>query len=199
MVPKTTDPLAKFIRTGEGILVFAFNLALLIVPIVSNALTPAQSAKWATIIDGVAVISRTGLKMVATAQAGQGAAPAKAAAAAVAAAQIAAAATAQIAAPATVQIAAPGQQGTVGTGTDGANGSAAAAGQLGVVVPQLAQTVGTGVADVEQLVADAEEFADAPSAAQSEPTQYAVSAPSTAGLIGSTSQPNSPFMAQVGG
>ena len=180
MIPKTTDPLAKFIRTGEGILVFAFNLALLIVPLVSNALTPAQSAKWATIIDGIAVISRTGLKMVATAQAGQ-AGPAKAAVAAVAA-----------------QIAAP-EQGSLATGAGATNGAATAAGQLGVVVPQLAQTVGTGISDVEQLVADAEEFADAPSAAQSEPTQYAVSAPSTAGLIGSKSQPNSPFMAQVGG
>src|ERR1700733_14191271 len=109
MIPKTTDPLAKFIRTGEGILVFAFNLALLIVPLVSNALTPAQSAKWATIIDGIAVISRTGLKMVATAQAGQ-AGPAKAAVAAVAA-QIAAQATAH----ATGQIAAPGQ-GSLATG-----------------------------------------------------------------------------------
>jgi hypothetical protein len=192
MIPKTTDPLAKFIRTGEGILVFAFNLALLIVPLVSNALTPAQSAKWATIIDGIAVISRTGLKMVATAQAGQ-AGPAKAAVAAVAA-QIAAQATAH----ATEQIAAP-EQGSLATGAGATNGAATAAGQLGVVVPQLAQTVGTGISDVEQLVADAEEFADAPSAAQSEPTQYAVSAPSTAGLIGSKSQPNSPFMAQVGG
>ena len=55
MIPKTTDWLAKFIRTGEGSTGFAFNLALLIVPLVSNALTPAQSAKWLTIIDGIAV------------------------------------------------------------------------------------------------------------------------------------------------
>ena len=75
IVPKTTNPLSKFIRTGEGILVFAFNLVLLIVPIVSNALTAEQSAKWAAIIDGIAVVSRTGLKAVATVQGVTGIAP----------------------------------------------------------------------------------------------------------------------------
>ncbi|MGZ6613078.1 MAG: hypothetical protein ACXVFQ_01435 [Solirubrobacteraceae bacterium] len=63
-IPKQTDPLGKFVRTGEGILVFAFNLAMLIVPIFSNALTPEQAVKWAGIVNGVAVVSRTGLKMV---------------------------------------------------------------------------------------------------------------------------------------
>jgi hypothetical protein len=64
LIPETTTPLKKFIRTGEGVLVFAFNLAMLIVPIVSNALTPEQAVKWAGIVNGVAVISRTGLKAV---------------------------------------------------------------------------------------------------------------------------------------
>lgn len=64
LIPKTTTPLTKFIRTGEGILVFAFNIALLVVPIVSKALTPGEAVKWAGIIDAVAVASRTGLKVV---------------------------------------------------------------------------------------------------------------------------------------
>jgi hypothetical protein len=69
MIPKTTEPLAKFIRTGEGILVFGFNIALLVVPIISSSLTAAQAAKWAAVIDGIAVVSRTGLKIVSTLQA----------------------------------------------------------------------------------------------------------------------------------
>ena len=68
VVPWMTSPLAKFIRTGEGILVFAFNLALLIVPIVSKSLSPTQAIKWAGIINGIAVISRTGLKIVSVAK-----------------------------------------------------------------------------------------------------------------------------------
>lgn len=64
LIPKKTQPLGKFVRTGEGILVFAFNLAMLIVPIFSSALTPGQAVKWAGIVNGVAVFSRTGLKIV---------------------------------------------------------------------------------------------------------------------------------------
>jgi conjugal transfer/entry exclusion protein len=45
--------------------VFAFNLAMLIVPIVSNALSPEQAVEWAAILNGVAVVARTGLKLVA--------------------------------------------------------------------------------------------------------------------------------------
>ena len=65
VIPKKTTPLTKFIRTGEGVLVFAFNLTMLIVPIVSNSLSPADAVKWAGIVNGVAVICRTGLKVVA--------------------------------------------------------------------------------------------------------------------------------------
>jgi hypothetical protein len=60
--------MTKFVRTGEGILVFAFNLAMIIVPIVSSALTPQQAVKWAAIINAVAVVSRTGLKVVSVVQ-----------------------------------------------------------------------------------------------------------------------------------
>ena len=76
-IPGATVPLAKFIRTGEGILVFAFNLTLLIVPIVSNALTPEDAVKWAGIVNGVAVICRTGLKVVSVMQGVTGIPPAQ--------------------------------------------------------------------------------------------------------------------------
>ena len=65
VIPEKTTPLTKFIRTGEGVLVFAFNLTMLIVPIVSNSLSPEDAVKWAGIVNGVAVICRTGLKVVA--------------------------------------------------------------------------------------------------------------------------------------
>jgi hypothetical protein len=77
VIPKTTVPLAKFIRTGEGVLVFAFNLTMLIVPIVSNALTPEDAVKWAGIVNGVAVICRTGLKVVSVMQGVTGIEPAQ--------------------------------------------------------------------------------------------------------------------------
>lgn len=65
MIPKITSPLAKFIRTGEGILVFLFGTAATVVPIITNSLTPAESLKWGGIVTGVALVSRTGLKAVA--------------------------------------------------------------------------------------------------------------------------------------
>lgn len=74
-IPKTTTPMVKFVRTGEGMLVVAFNIALLVVPIISSALTPAQAVKWAAVINGVAVVARTGLKMTSLVQAGALAAP----------------------------------------------------------------------------------------------------------------------------
>jgi hypothetical protein len=77
VIPKTTVPLAKFIRTGEGVLVFAFNLTMLIVPIVSNALSPEDAVKWAGIVNGIVVICRTGLKVVSVSQGITGIAPAQ--------------------------------------------------------------------------------------------------------------------------
>jgi hypothetical protein len=74
-IPETTTPMVKFVRTGEGMLVVAFNIALLVVPIISSALTPAQAVKWAAVINGVAVVARTGLKMTSLVQGGTGAAP----------------------------------------------------------------------------------------------------------------------------
>jgi hypothetical protein len=77
-IPQTTTSMVKFVRTGEGLLVVAFNIALLVVPIVSSALTPAQAVKWAAVINGVAVVARTGLKMTSLVQGGAAASPAAA-------------------------------------------------------------------------------------------------------------------------
>jgi hypothetical protein len=77
-IPKTTTSMVKFVRTGEGLLVLAFNIALLVVPIISSSLTPAQAVKWAAVINGVAVVARTGLKMTSLVQGGGAAAPAAA-------------------------------------------------------------------------------------------------------------------------
>ena len=74
-IPESTTSMVKFVRTGEGMLVVAFNIALLVVPIISSALTPAQAVKWAAVINGVAVVARTGLKMTALVQAGTAASP----------------------------------------------------------------------------------------------------------------------------
>lgn len=63
-----TQPLTKAIRTLEGVLVFAFNVALLVVPIATNALSPTQAVKYAAIINGILVVARTGLKIVAVTQ-----------------------------------------------------------------------------------------------------------------------------------
>lgn len=199
MVPKTTDPLTKFIRTGEGVLVFLFNIALLVVPIVSNSLTAAESAKWATIIDGVAVISRTGLKMVASAQS---ASPA--------------AAIAQLAAPVAARLAAEAPA-ALTDGMPPADGATVPAGHGSVIVtpqvavagaPQVAvagtpqvAVAGTDLADMGELVDDAEEFADPPSGVQSEPDQQPAAALlfPTAGLVGSNGKSAAPFLAQLEG
>src|SRR5215475_8138736 len=74
-IPQSTTSMVKFVRTGEGLLVVAFNIALLVVPIISSALTPVQAVKWAAVINGVAVVARTGLKMTALVQGGTAAAP----------------------------------------------------------------------------------------------------------------------------
>jgi hypothetical protein len=187
MIPKQTDPMTKFIRTGEGILVFGFNIALLVVPIVSNTLTPAQSAKWATIIDGIAVISRTGLKIVASAQ---GKPPAAAAAAAV-----------DVAATAAYSLAAAGP-----AAADAPAAVPAPAADMPVAaIPQLAASLAPDIAAVGQLVTDAEEFADPPPAVQSHstPPPYSVS-PAANGqpqssLAATKSRPDAPFLTRLGG
>lgn len=206
MVPRKTDPLTKFIRTGEGVLVFLFNIALLVVPIVSSSLTAAESAKWATIIDGIAVISRTGLKMVASAQ---GATPAATTVAppAPVAVEVAAEAPAAVSngtPPADVATVPPAQGSVIVTPQVAVAGTpqVAVAGTPQIAVAGAPQVVvaGTDLADMGQLVDDAEEFADPPSAVQSEPDQQPAAALSfpTAGLVGSNGKSAAPFLAQLG-
>jgi hypothetical protein len=147
-IPKRTDPLAKFIRTGEGILVFAFNIALLIVPIVSSSLTAEQSAKWAAVIDGITVISRTGLKMCATAQVPSAPAPhpdpSGIGAAVTAGPRVSAIAAEADAAARTLPV-------------------------LDLVTTRLLAAPSIDLADVGSLVSDAEEFASGPSSPDPEP------------------------------
>lgn len=64
-IPATTAPLTKLIRTTEGILVVLFNLTMLVVPIVST-FPATQAVKWAGIVNASTVISRQGLKAIAT-------------------------------------------------------------------------------------------------------------------------------------
>jgi hypothetical protein len=57
-VPHWTVPQAKLIRTLEGWLVVAFNLAMVVVPIVSSALPAATAAKLAAGVTAATVIAR---------------------------------------------------------------------------------------------------------------------------------------------
>lgn len=66
LIPKLTNPLTKFIRTGEGILVYAANAALVVIPIVTNALSATQAVKYGVILDSVAVAARSILKAFAS-------------------------------------------------------------------------------------------------------------------------------------
>jgi hypothetical protein len=62
MIPKFTSPQVKFIRTGEGILVYLFNGAMIIIPLLSSSLSPVEALKWAGVVNAATVISRSGLK-----------------------------------------------------------------------------------------------------------------------------------------
>lgn len=65
LIPRTTQPLTKMIRTLEGWIVLGANAALIIVPIVTNSLSAAQAVKYGAILDSVAIGARTALKAVA--------------------------------------------------------------------------------------------------------------------------------------
>lgn len=65
-IPKTTAPLVKFIRSGEGVLVYLFGAILVLIPIITSNLPPALASslsvgKYVTI---AAVVSRSGLKAI---------------------------------------------------------------------------------------------------------------------------------------
>ena len=65
MFPKITNPLGKSIRTGEGILVYATNVALLVLGALPQGMTWQRSALYATILNGLHALSRSGLKIAA--------------------------------------------------------------------------------------------------------------------------------------
>lgn len=66
MIPKTTTPLTKFIRTLEGIVVVVVNCVLIIVPIVTSSLPATVAVKYGAIFNMVVVASRSILKGIAS-------------------------------------------------------------------------------------------------------------------------------------
>lgn len=66
MIPKTTTPLTKFIRTLEGWIVVVVNVALIAVPIITNSLSATAAVKYGTIFNAIVVASRSILKGVAS-------------------------------------------------------------------------------------------------------------------------------------
>lgn len=67
MIPKFSAPLTKLIRTGEGIVLFAFNVATLVLATVGDV-APSVAVKYAAIFNAVAFGSRQALKAVAVLQ-----------------------------------------------------------------------------------------------------------------------------------
>lgn len=68
MVPKLSAPLTKLIRTLEGVIWLGANVALVVAPIVSSHVSPADSIQWGSIMNTVVFASRQALKGIAIAQ-----------------------------------------------------------------------------------------------------------------------------------
>lgn len=66
LIPQTTTPLTKFIRTLEGWIVVLVNGTLIIVPIVTSALPATTAVKYGTIFNGIMIASRSILKGIAS-------------------------------------------------------------------------------------------------------------------------------------
>lgn len=66
MVPRTTDPMTKAIRTLEGILVVVANVALAVIPILTTSLPAELAAKLAAGLDVAFLISRAIVKAFGT-------------------------------------------------------------------------------------------------------------------------------------
>lgn len=64
-IPTFSQPLTKFIRTLEGLIVLGSNVALVLAPIVSSHVSPTQAIKYGAILNSVTVFSRSLLKGVA--------------------------------------------------------------------------------------------------------------------------------------
>jgi hypothetical protein len=65
MIPKYSAPLTKLIRTLEGLIWLAANIALVVAPIVSQSVSPADSIQWGAIMNSVMFVARTALKALA--------------------------------------------------------------------------------------------------------------------------------------
>lgn len=65
MIPKTTQPLTKMIRTLEGQIVVAANIALVAIPIITDSLSANQAVRYGVILNGATVIARSALKAIA--------------------------------------------------------------------------------------------------------------------------------------
>ena len=63
MFPKISTPLAKSIRTGEGILVYASNVGLVLLGALPHGLSWEKSALFGTILNGLHVIGRSAVKV----------------------------------------------------------------------------------------------------------------------------------------
>lgn len=61
-VPRLTNPEAKLIRTLEGVVWVASNVALVVAPIVTSHVSPADSVQWGSIMNTVVFASRQALK-----------------------------------------------------------------------------------------------------------------------------------------
>src|ERR1039458_2351915 len=64
-IPKLSAPLTKFVRTTEGLLVLFSNVALVLVPIITNSLSAKDAATLGVILNGSTVIARSLLKGIA--------------------------------------------------------------------------------------------------------------------------------------
>lgn len=65
MFASTTSPLAKLIRTTEGVLIVLSNAALVAVPIITTSVSPSLALKLGVILNGATLICRQVLKGVA--------------------------------------------------------------------------------------------------------------------------------------
>lgn len=74
IIPKTTTPLTKFVRTAEGWLIIAFNGVVLLATLFGS-LPNTQALKWAGVVNTATVLARSGLKAIAAFSKGSGLTP----------------------------------------------------------------------------------------------------------------------------
>lgn len=64
-IPQLSEPLAKSIRTGEGLLIYATNVALVVIAALPSSLSWTHAALFLTIVNSVHAVNRTVLKVTA--------------------------------------------------------------------------------------------------------------------------------------